>query len=368
MWPLSSVAQFYLTQSRSMTIRATAYTANYGAVPDLPITSGSVTVDATSQTRRTGTIGIGDTAYWPDDPLGILSPLGSELAVEYGIRLPGGLIEWVPIIRGPITDVQRQRPTSGDTALTLTITDRSTLVAQARFDTPTQTIPGATTVSEIRRLITEVLPGVTVTDKTGATTVAPVLDMQRERWADGIEKLADSLGAEVFCNPVGNFIVQPTPQLTDPTVWLVATGDGGILLTVDEKQTRDRTYNRVVAMGERVDNTLPVWAAVSDTNPLSATYIGGPFGIKTRFYASSLLTTGAQCSSAASAILARTTGMQGSVTLTTLVNPALDAGDVLLVRDSGTVAAHIIDTLTIPLSPKDSQQITTRSVDLPPET
>jgi hypothetical protein len=353
--------------AHSIDIRATAYTAAFGAVSNLPVTSGSITVDATSQTRRTGTVGIGDDAYWPGDALDILSPLGSELAVEYGIVLPTGT-EWVPVFRGPITDAARQRPVTGDdAAITITVADRSLKVAEARFDQPTQTVVGATTVAEIRRLITEVLPTVTVTDLTGSTQVAAQLDIERERWSDGIEKLADSIGAEVFADPVGAFVIRPQPLLTATPVWVAAAGDGGVLVSLDEKKTRDLTYNRIVASGQRVDGTPPVWAAVSDTDPASPTYIGGPFGTKTRFYASPLLTTTPQCTSAATSWLARTTGMHGTVTLTIVVNPGLDAGDVLLARAPDYLAAHIIDTLTIPLTPKDIQVITTRSLELPDE-
>lgn len=367
MWPITTAAQNSLATTHGMRVRVTAYTAALGVISDLPVSSGSITVDATSQTRRTGTLGIADPTYWPDDPFDVLSPLGSELGIEYGIVLPDRTIEWVPVLRGPITNVARQRPGSGDAALTVSVADRSSKVAEARYDQPAQTIAGATTVSEIRRLITEVLPAVTVTDLTGSTQVAAQLDIERERWADGLEKLADSIAAEVFADPLGNFTIRPQPLITTTPVWVVASGPGGILVSLDEKKTRELAYSRVVASGQRTDGTPPVWAAVSDTDPTSPTYVSGPFGVKTRFYASPLLTTTAQCTSAAAALLARTTGMAGSVTLTALVNPALDAGDVLLVRDHGTVTAHIIDSLTIPLTVGDAQQITTRSIALPPE-
>jgi hypothetical protein len=368
MWPFSGIAATTLTASHSMAVRATAYTAALGVIADLPVSSGVITVDATSQVRRTGTLTIAAPEYWPADPLSILSPLGTELAIEYGIVLPTQGIEWVPVIRGPITDVARTRPaTGGDGAIEVTLTDRSSKIAEARFDQPAQTVVGATVVAEIRRLITEVLPTVTVTDLTGSTQVAAQLDMERERWADGVEKLADAIGAECFANPVGNFVIRPQPTLDDPTVWAIAAGRNGTLVSIDEKRTRDLTYNKIVASGQRVDGTPPVWSSASDTDPDSPTYIGGPFGTKTRFYASPLLTTTAQCLSAAESWLARTRGMHGSVTLTTTVNPALDAGDVILVRDGEQVAAHIIDTVTVPLTHGQAQQITTRSITLPAE-
>jgi hypothetical protein len=368
MWTLSTAAQNTVAANHKATVRATAFTAVLGSVPTIPVVGGSVTVSATSQTRRSATVDIADLRYWPDDPLSILSPLGSELLVEYGIVIPGVGTEWVPLIQGVITDVARSRPTQGSTAaFTVTLADRSTKVTQARLDAPAQTVTSATVVAEITRLITEVLPTVTVTDLTGSTMVAPVIEINRERWADGIEKLADAIAAEVFADPLGRFVIRPQPVITATPVWVVSTGDRGTVIGLDEKTTRDLTYNRVVASGQRTDGTAPVFAAVSDTDPLSPTSVNGPFGVKTRFYSSPLLTTTGQCTTAAQGLLARTTGMHGSVTLTLVTNPALDAGDVIQVRDGDTLINHIIDTVTIPLSVTDAQRIETRSLTLPPE-
>jgi len=371
MEPLSTAAARKLAGHHSMLVRATAYSANFGSVPGLPIKGGTVTVDATSQTRRSASLDFADARYWPRDPYAILSPLGSELLVEYGIVLTRSSTEWIPVIRGPITEVRRQQPVSGSqAAFTVQLSDRSLKVADAKFDAPTQTLVGATTVSEIRRLITEVLPSVTVTDHTGSSQVAAQLEMERERWSDGVEKLADSLGAEVFATTTGDFLIRAVPTLAASTpVWIVSTGDQGTVVSLDEVATRELAYSKVVASGQRTDGSPPVWAAVSDTNPQSPTYINGPFGTKTKFYSSNLLTTTGQCTTTATAILERSRGMSGSITMSLITNPALDAGDVVLVRDERTHldTSHIIDSVTIPLAPSDAQRITTRSMDVVPE-
>lgn len=363
---LSTAASTVVRGSHSMLVRATAYSALGGQVSDLPVTSGSVTVDARSQTRRTATVGFALDTLWPDDAFDILSPIGSELQVEYGIVLPGR-VEWVPLIYGPITDATRKIPVDQTAAIEVHVSDRSAKVAEARFDAPTQTIAGATTVSEITRLITGALPAVSVVDLAGSTKVAPQLDMERERWADGIEKLADSISAEVFADATGNFVIRPEPDINDPVTWVVTDGDGGILVSESDQYSRDLVYNRVVANGQRVDGTPPVYAVSSDTNPDSPTYISGPFGVKTRFYASSLLTTVAQCQSAADSLLARVIGRHLNVTFEAIVNPALDAGDVIQLVAGGRSDIHIIDQVEIPLTPGAAQQIQTRSLTLPNE-
>jgi Domain of unknown function (DUF5047) len=367
-WSLSTAAGLRLAESHTISVRAVATSPAHGSV-EVPVISGSVTVDSGSQTRRTATVGIADPALWPADAWGALSPLGAELAVWYGIGLRGGNTEWVPLITGPVTNVKRTRPAGTDDPITVEVSDRSATVAQARFDAPTQTIAGATTVAEITRLITEAMPSVGVLDYTANKTVAQVLDMERERWADGIEKLADSISAEVFCDQVGTFVIRPEPTLGGEVVWAITDdADYGVLVTQNDEFTREMTYNKVVASGQRTDGTPPVFWAEPDVNPLSPTNIYGPLGVRTRFYSSPLLTTQGACMSAAKSLLARVAGQHLSVELDNIVNPTLDAGDVISLRHGGDTSLHIIDTVTIPLTPGDPQHITIRTPAIPEET
>jgi hypothetical protein len=361
-WPLSTPAENQLRRSHSIAVRATAYGPR-GALDNLPVVDGAVTVDSGSQVRRTATVTIGSPALWPADPLDVLSPYGAEVQLDYGIVIPRVGIEWIPLIRGVVTDVQRTRPT-GNAPVELRLADRSIRVAEDRLDAPAQTVSGATVVAEITRLIQQTIPAATVVDRTGSTQVAPVMEIERERWADGTEKLADSIGAEVFCDPQGTFVIRPQPTLADTVVWDITSGQGGILVAKTDTRSRDRVYNRVVAIGERTDGTPPVRAGVSDTDPDSPTYYGGPFGRKTYFYSSPLLTTVGQCTTAATSILARARGAGATVTVEAIVNPALDAGDVIRVHDEGITQTHIIDRVEIPLRPNRAQPISTRSLDL----
>jgi len=366
-WPLSAPAQRALSQSHGMTVRATAYGA-FG-MQEIPIDGGSVVSDGKSQVRRTATLST-SANLWPVDPRSVLAPFGTEIQVDYGIVLTGGAVEWVPLIRGLLTEASRERPIDTNGQLPLTLVDRSARVAEDRFTAPVQTVSGATTVTEIRRLIQETLGvAVPVTDYTGSVQVAAVLDIERERWADGVEALANSISAEVFFDPQGNGIIRPQPLITDTRVWTVNSGEQGVLISKGEKLAREGVYNGVVASGQRSDGTAPATATVWDTDTESPTYYLGTFGRKPRFYTSQMLTTVPQCTATATALLARVKGMSAQISLTTLANPALEAGDVILAHDveEGTAQAHIIDKVAVPLSPSDTQPIETRSVELPAE-
>ncbi|MFD6068918.1 DUF5047 domain-containing protein [Amycolatopsis lurida] len=365
MWSLSTQARIALTQSHAMQARATVSSPTYGVLT-LPLSGGSVEVDATSKVRRTATLQT-DPRWWPHSPTDLLSPYGSTCRVDYGIVLPSGDTEWVPLLTGYLDETSRTRPITGSGDLTVKVADPAQRVAEDRLDVPAQTIANAPAVSEIARLVKATLgPQLDVIDETGSSASASVFIIERERW-DAVEKLADFLAAEPFFDPLGRLVIRPQPTLSRNPVWTIRTGNRGSLLTAKDKRSREQVYNRVVASGQRTDGVPAVYATATDTT--SPAYYGGPFGKKNRFYTSELLTTTAQCQATADALLARTRGVGAQVEIEALVNPALDSGDVLAVLDPETgETRHIIDKLSIPLTPDGTQSITTRSDELPAET
>jgi hypothetical protein len=360
MLELTAAAEASLNRSHGIDSRVLAITQTQGRLV-LPVDSYEVRSDAKSQVRRTATVRVTDDSYWPILPEDPLSPLSSLLSIEYGILLPGGDVEYVPVFYGIVTDAEISRP---DGVISIKAADLSLRVAENRLDGPMTMNTSATIVAEITRLIQETIPGVTVTDLTGSTRACPALVVERERWKDGVEKLADALGAEVFADTVGGFAIRPQPTLADAPVWTVTGGDEGVLIEAVERSNRELVHNRVIADGTPV-SADPVRGIVTDTDTNSPTYWGGPFGKRPRFYSSPLLTTVAQCESTAAAFLARSKGAQASITLSTLVHPGLEAGDVLAVElPDGRQQRHIIDSVTIPGSASAAQPITSRATDI----
>jgi hypothetical protein len=360
MGKLDSTAQRIVVQSHSIKVRAVAY-GPYGTRP-IPVSGGEVTSDTGSQVRRTATVNTSVT-LWPVDPRSVIGVNGTEIQVDYGIVIPG--VDdplWVPMIRGLLTKTSRERPIPSTGVLPLQLVDRSARVAEDRFEAPTQTVAGALTTAEIRRLIQETLgTSVLVSDLTGSAQLAQRLDIARERWDEGVEPLADSIAAECYADPVGNFVIRPQPQLTDAAVWTISSGRGGNLIKRGDELSREGVYSGVVVSGERTDGTAPVTATVWDTDPASPTYYLGPFGKKLRFYSSPLLTTVPQCQATGAALLGRSKG-NSQPALVAIPNPALEGGDVIILRDLGLVTTHIIDKVVTPLSPSGLQTIHTRAV------
>lgn len=359
MYPVTPAFLGALRRSHVVTLQVDAYRGSTLLKADLPVSGGAVTVDGGSQIRRTLALTVADPGLDPKlDPAATLAPFGYELVVRRGIRYPNGQTEWVPLGRFRIETVQAA---VAQNAIEVTGADRAATVKDARFTTITQANTTNTVVQEIRRLIQEALPGVPVTDLTGATAVTPAVFWERERW-DAIEQLGQAIGADVYFDSAGNGVIAPAPTVSTEPAWMIDAGELGVMVDGSRETSRELTYNGVVAAGEGDGDAPPVTATVWDTNPASPTYYLGPFGQKPYFYVSPLLTTVAQCASAATALLGRVTGLVRQLDLSCVPNPALESGDVVRVRfPDGTAETHLLDSFTVPLDPSTAMTLQTRS-------
>lgn len=374
MWQLSPAATKVIRRTHQVDYRVTAFTITQGQLPLASLTGGSVTCDSKSQVRRKGTVELAAPNLFPDLPEAALSPLGGELRVEYGIVIPRVGVEWVPLIHGPIQEASatlvRAAPGSAKrvSGLSVPVSDRAQSVADDRLTAPMQTISGALAVAEIARIVSQTLPLVEVVDLTGGNTVvAPSLTVEKDRWQDGVEKLADAAGVEAYFDQLGRFVIRPTPTLDDPAVWRIDAGEGGVLIKADLKRTRDQVYNGVAVSGESTSGSTPVTALVTDDDPASPTRWGGPFGKKVRYYTSPLIVTVDQAQAVGRTMLERVRGYATTVNITAIPNPALEGGDVIEVDlGDGLIQRHIIDQVPVSLTPGE-QALTTRSIELPAE-
>lgn len=360
MYPVSDLFLSALRSSHSAVVRLDAYRGGVLLASDLPISAGSVTVDASSKVRRQLTATIADPSLAPaaGDPDAMLAPYGTELRAYRGIRHLTGAVEWVPLGRFRVESARADVQASG---VEVTAADRSALVAGARFLAPTPSVTTNTVPAEIARLIRGAAPDAAVTDETGYTGGVAALTWERERW-DAVESLATGIGAEVFFDPDGVARIRPVPSIDSPLAWTVDAGEGGVMVAAEQRTSRERTFNGVVVTGERTDGTPPVAATVTDDDPASPTYWYGGFGQVPHFYSSPQITTTGQATTTAVALLGRTRGLVRQLTLASIPNPALDALDVIgVVFPDGSTERHLVDKLTVPLDPGEAMPIETRS-------
>lgn len=356
MYPVSEDFGRALRQAHAAVVQVDAYLDGDLIAEDMDISDGQVSVASGSGVRRTLDLTITDRGLWST-----LDVIGVELHAWRGIRYPSGAREMVPLgIFQLDTQAMAVGPTGG--IAVRSAPDRWARVQRAQFETPTASIPSAQIRSEISRLVTGAVSGLTVTTTATRTdTVGPVV-WEQDR-AGAAADLATSIGAEVFFDVDGNLVIEDAPLLGQTPVWTVDASLTGVLLGGERARDRQRTYNVVVAYPSSLTGASPYSPViVEDDDPTSRTYVGGPFGRVPYRYTSPAMTTSGQATAAATALLNRVKAVNAQLSIDAVVHPGLDRGDVITVlTPDGSTERHLIDSLTIPLTVAGSQQITTRS-------
>lgn len=375
-------ARALLLASHTIASRAWLLSADGTTRVPLPLAGGgSVACDPGQAVRRSATLTL--LTPWPEVAEGgSITPYGARVAVQRGIRVATDAIEWMTLMTGPVWETS-QDATKLDrwgrpAPLTVPLKDEMATIAADRFDANTSTDTTLTVSAQLHALIRRTLPAATIHDRSGAAGARLVgtLDMQQDP-ADGMVKVAAAAGLEVHTGRgYQEFVIAPVASLDDPPRWeIVHGGETGSVVSVTRKRTREKVYNRVVAVGETNDNTEggtstpPPRGEARIDDPTDPLRYGGPIGRVTRFYASPLLKDDAQAAAAAAGLLERYRGTGVQLDFTTLVNPALDGGDVIASRlADGVRRVHITDAVTVPLGVTGTQDVPTRGLELPDET
>lgn len=356
MYAVSDTFVQALRSSHAITTRLDAYLGGTLIKGDIAITGGSVQVGSGTGVRRTLTCTIADDKLWST-----LNVLGVELRAYRGIRFPNGGVEEVPL-GAFLLDQQQISFAPGGGLQVSSAPDRWAKVARAQFELPASSVRGNTIVQEIVRLVTAAVTPDSTSVQTSDTTQVTQLTWDRDR-AAAVNDLAESIGAEVFFGVDGGLIVRPVPTLSQTPAWTVDASPTGVMLGGDATRDRSRTYNVVVATMAAVDGRTPFAPQIAaDTAAGSPTNVTGPFGRVPYFYSSASFRTAAQALTAAKAKLLQVKAMNAQVGVSSIVNPALDRGDVInILTPDGRRELHQVDTVTIPLEVGGTQNITTVS-------
>ncbi|HET6634708.1 MAG TPA: DUF5047 domain-containing protein [Streptomyces sp.] len=346
MYPVSARFLARLAESHAPVRRATLLRTD-GTVQELAVSGGTVTVDSGSATRRTCTVEVPDPALIPRTPADELAMYGARLRIEAGVEYGDGSVETVPL------GVFRLDEVSGDVdegPAKLSGKSLEAAVADDKLTAPYTATGNATT--SITLLIRRSLPDAAVINRATSSGVGSrTWDVEADPWESVVE-LATALGAEVYADPDGDFVIAALPDLltTDP-VWTIAAGEGGVYVQAERGMTTDKVHNGVLARGENTsDNAPPVQYLAVDEDPTSPTWWGGPFGRRPAFYSSSTLTTTEACIQAARVRLLAEKAPNATADITSLPNPALEPGDVIrIVYPDGARELHQVQSLSIPL-------------------
>lgn len=330
------------------------------------VTAGQVTLDQTAASRGRAdlTLAVDPTAdLIPDDATDPLAPYGDEMRVYRGVTYPDATVELVSLGIFRLDEVTVSD--SGENLeLRVSGLDRSARVIDARFETSGQIDAGTNVTTAIQTLLTSIGINALDLDATSHTTPLTAYEAGGDRWALA-QDLAKAAGMDLYFDGDGVCVMRQITLAADNPVATLSEGDDGVLLTATRSWTRAGAFNAVIATGEKAADTAPPSGIAKDLNPASPTYYLGRFGQVPRFYSSPLLTTDAQCADAAASILAREIGTTQTIDFGAIVNPALEPGDVATItreRAKVTREAHVIDSLTIPLTHDQQMTGKTRAV------
>lgn len=358
MYPVTARFLRRLAEDHAPVVRV-VLTHTDGTARELPVTGGSVTVDRGSAVRRTCTVELADVDLIPRTPADELSVYGATLRIERGVDYGDGTTETVPLGVFRVTDVDGD-PDEGP--VTIEGQGLEWVVAGDKFTEPYRA--SGTAVGAVRALVQRSLPSASVISRVTDGAIGPrTWDTEADPW-DGAQECAAALGAEVYADPDGVFIIAALPDLlTAAPVWSVAAGQDGVLVSANRGMSSDGVYNAVLARGENTEtNSPPVSALAVDDDPTSPTYWDGPFGHRPMFYTSSTLTTQTAALSAAKLKLAAARAPNATGDLSSLPNPALEPGDVIrVVYGDGTRELHQVQSFSVPLDVGGDFQITTIS-------
>lgn len=298
-----------------------------GTVETLDHVSGSVTVDRSQSCRRSCSVSVPDPALIPRTAADKLTVYGAQLRISMGVKV-GSYSELVPVGQFRIDEIDGDVDTG---PAEITGQSLECIVADDKFTAPWRA--SGTAVSAITALIQRSIPDASIVSTVTDAAIGPkTYDVEGNPW-DAITEIAATVGAEVYCDAAGTFVIAALPDIQTATpVWTVDAGEHGVYVSAKRGMSSKGVNNGVLARGENTEtNAPPVSALVVDNDPGSPTYWGGPFGRRPAFFTSATLTTVDACSLAASLRLRSAMAPNATANLKSLANFALEPGDVLRV-------------------------------------
>lgn len=336
----------------------------------------------------------------PDSGLDVLTPYGNELRLYRGIRYrtigiftyqaaaaeyltytppgvsygtaqlrPGPTVttdEYVPLGVFRITNVDLTQNPDG-VSIDIDGVDRALRISNNRWIEPYQIPAGTNLGTALTGLLQDRYTDIQLRFSATTATTAQItlgLDTENDPWADA-QEIAEAYGYDLYFDAEGVCVLEPVQDVAvAASVEIYAENEEAMVLNTNRSLSSDGVYNAVVVTGESSENDTPFRATAFDDNPASPTYVYGPFGLVPTFRSSSLINSQASADSYALAVLNDIRGTDESLQWTQIVDPSLDAGDVVsIINPSAKISrAIILDRLTIPLSPEGTMSAQGRTI------
>lgn len=299
-----------------------------------------------------------------NDARDLLAPYGREVRPWRGVRYGNGQVELVPLGTFTHTVVEGEWP-----QVRLSGYDRAWRLQQARWEQLYQVTAGTQYVTAIRTILRDRLGEELAVDAFGEVSdTTPLLTYEAQSDpATQLVRMGRGLGMQLYPDQLGTWqlVDEPNPE-TAPLVDEFIEGPRCRMLNVKRRWDTTSTKNVIVATGEATGLDAPVRGVAEDSDPASPTYVGNlNFGRRVGFYSSPLLTTVDMSQKAARSRLQARLGLDDSLQLDLIPNPALDASDAVRVRRpsaglAGINELHLVDGGTVPIG-RGAAALTTRA-------
>ena len=225
-------------------------------------------------------------------------------------------------------------------------------VVDARLRTPTATRAGGTLTSELKRLVTPYMG--LIVDPALTNRAVPKMAWGESR-IDAVREIVAAWPARAREDAFGNLrILPPLPDVPVPLATLTDGADGTVV-SAYQSDTRDGTFNVVVARGQQEDDQgRPAFQQVAQvtTGPLAV----GTYGEVTTFLSTPLLNSLAACSAAARTHLANVTRPARTIPVTLAPDPRWEVDDAVAIRADDALHWGFVSGVQIPLTSADGDQ------------
>lgn len=338
----------------------------------LKVLDGEVAVDRTAQVRRGLNCRVIDPTgeVTPRETGEVLTPYGTELRAYRGIRWrnnDGTYSEEVcPLGVFRLAKSTIAYKADGTSDITLEAYDRSRSIQRDKFIVPYVVEAGTNVLTAIKEIVKRTFPDIQYdTITTTLTTSAPMLlDTGADPW-QACYDLARSMGCEIYFDVLGRLAVVPPPDIAAQPApdFSYYDSDGGHMIDLGRDFSDDQAFNGVIVTGESPgDEKPPVRGEAWDDSPASPTYRYGNYGEVPQFITDATAKTEEDCIKIAKAELALIIGRPASLSITSLVNPSYEAGDVVSVKLSKAKIDGLygIDAFNVPLAGSATQRLVLR--------
>lgn len=322
---------------------------------DVPIGGGQVNARLASRVTRTATFTASD-EWFPVLATDPLSPFHAIVTIETGLAYPSGEEELFPVFTGRVYEAAREP----DGQVSFRADDLAADVLAADFEVPENSVLGASTVFEIRRLISDGYQWAVFGPDDVTDGFVPKLSWDDDR-GKALDDLSATLEGRWYTLGDGSFVVRRLAY-TDPTPVITLTdGPAGSLIAARTSITADGAYNCIVVLAERPDTATPIRVTERVLNPADPAFFGGNFGKRVRKIRSQESLAFFDAQRVARSQLEASRALQRQWSATCIPDMTIEPGDVMGLEWRGLTDVQVIDSLVYPLSPETPMSFTARS-------